>query len=182
MRRTSKIAALGAVACTLLAPGVAAASTSVTVSITGGTLSISEPGSVTLGPVTPSATGTSVTGHLGVTTITDNRGSIAGWTTSISATSLSDGATPTPHTIAANKMKAYIATGDGPTVSAGVAVPVTTYTTALTGLALSTSTQTLLSATATGSNIVTYNPTLTITLDSTVIAGTYTGTITQTVS
>ena len=90
--------------------------------------------------------------------------------------------TTTPHTITANHLKAYVATADGPTVTSGIVVPATAYTTLATALTLSTSGQTFVTATATGSNVVTYNPTLSVTVDTTAIAGTYSGSITQTVS
>lgn len=157
----------------------AAASSTINVTMTAGTLSISEPTSANLGSAASSASGTSVTGHLGTTTVTDSRASLAGWTVSISATALSDGA---GHTIAANKLRTYVAAGDGPTVTSGVAVPSTTYITATSGLTLSTGAQSFVTATTTGSNVVTYNPTVVVTLDSNVIAGTYSGAITQTVA
>jgi hypothetical protein len=182
-RRALSAAALvaGAAGAALPAPGADAA-TALTGTLAAGTLSITVPTSANLGSATVSSTGTSVSGHLGTTTVNDSRGSLAGWTVTISATNLSDGATPTPHTIAASKMKVYIAVGDGPTLTSGVAVPVTAYSTALTALTLSTSGQTLLSATTTGSNVVTYNPTVSVAVGGGAIAGTYTGTITQTVS
>jgi hypothetical protein len=178
--RAGAVTALAIGALLVASPGQA--STSTTVTLSGGSLSLTDPASANIGSAVSSPTGTSVSGHLGTTTVTDSRGSIAGWTVTISSTSFSDGATPTPHTIAAGKFRTYIAAGDGPTVAAGIAVPVTSYTTSGTALTLSNSGQTLLTATATGSNTVTYNPTIMATLDSTVIAGTYTGTITQTVA
>lgn len=178
--RAGAIAAL--VMTALLVPGIGQASTSTTLTLGGGSLILSDPASANLGSEVSSPTGTSLSAHLGTTTVTDSRGSIAGWSVSISSTAFSDGATPAPDTIPASKFRVYIAAADGPTVTAGVAVPVTTHSTSVTALTLSTSPQSLLSATATGSNTVTYNPTVIATLDSTVIAGTYTGTITQTVS
>jgi hypothetical protein len=184
-RRASVAAALvvGAAGAALPAPPADAA-TATTAILALGALSITVPASSSLGSAPVSAHGATVSGHLGTTTVTDTRGSLAGWTVTISATNLSDGATPTPHTIAANKMKSYVAVGDGPTVTSGVAVPVTAYSTALTALTLSTSNQTFVTATTTSvvSTTVTYNPTVSVTVDSSAIAGTYSGTITQTVS
>ena len=45
-----------------------------------------------------------------------------------------------------------------------------------------TTAQTFVTATTASNNVVTYNPTIVVTLDSSVLAGTYTGTITQSVS
>ena len=181
-RRWLARAATAAVIVAGSATMTAQASTGTSFTLAGGTLSIAEPASANLGSATLSAAGTTVTGHLGTTTITDNRGSVAGWTVAVATTNFTDGATPTPHTVAANKLKAFIATGDGPTVTSGVAVPTTPYPSAATALTLSTAPQTFLTATTTGSNVVTYNPTFSVTVDSTAIAGTYTGTVTQTVS
>jgi hypothetical protein len=163
----------------LMSPGTADASSTITVTLAAGTLSISEPVSASLGSATATINGTSVSGHLGTTTVTDSRASIGGWTVSISASNLSDGA---GHTVNANKMKAYIAVGDGPTLSSGGAVPTTLYSTSSGALTLSTTGQSFVTATTTLSNVVTFNPTILVTLDNTVIAGTYTGTITQTVA
>lgn len=178
-RRLAAAAAVAALSVLTSGETRATASTNTSFTLTAGTLSISEPATASLGTATSSTSGTSITGHLGTTTINDSRGSVAGWTVTISASNFSDGAS---HTVAASKLSAYVAVGDGPTVTSGIAVPATTHSTALTALTLSTSSQTLVTATTTGSNIVTYNPTVVVNLDSSVIAGTYTGTITQTVS
>lgn len=173
-------AALAASTAVVLA-GPASASTGVTFVVSGsGTLSVSEPSTTAdLGTATPSPTGTVVSGHLGSTTVTDNRASIAGWTVKISSTDFTDSAT---HTILASKAVAYLLASDTPTVQ-GVVVPTAgTYVSPATGLALSNSGQNFITATATGSNSTTYNPSMQITIDSSVIAGTYTGTVTQTVS
>jgi hypothetical protein len=163
-----------------LPPAPAAADMPVTLVLLGGSLTISQPGSATLGTATVSASGTTVTGKLGSTTITDTRGTLAGWTVTISATNLSDGASPTPHTIAAGNMRAYVAAIDGPTVTSGVAVPTTPYTSLATALTLSTGGHTFVTTTATGSNTVTYNPTVSVTVGSSAVAATYAGTVTQT--
>ena len=186
MSRRHRAAAASAVVAVLglLAAGASPARASSTVTLTfgPGSLTVTEPGSANLGSTTLTTGGATIAGHLGTTTVTDTRGSVAGWTVTISATNLSDGATPTPHTITANHMKAYVATADGPTVTSGIVVPATAYATLATALTLSTSGQTFVTATATGSNVVTYNPTLSVTVDTTAIAGTYSGSITQTVS
>lgn len=158
----------------------ASAGTPITFDLAAGTLSILQPSTTaSFGTATASATGTTVSGHLGTTTVTDTRGSLAGWTVSISSTDFSDGAS---HSIAVTNAKAYILPADGPTVTSGIAVPSTAYVSAGTGLTLANSGQTFVTATATGSNVVTYNPTITVTIPSTAIAGTYTATLTQTVA
>ena len=157
-----------------------AAGTPVSFDLAAGTLSISQPSTTaSFGTAPASATGTSVSGHVGATTVTDTRGSLAGWTVTISSSDFSDGAN---HTIPATNAKAYILPADGPTVSSGIAVPTTNYVSAATGLTLANTGQTFVTATATGSNVVTYNPSVTVTIPSTAIAGTYTATLTQTVA
>lgn len=164
-----------------LVPAAANASTSVTFTVSSGTLSIAEPSAqANLGSATATALGTTVSGALGSTTVTDNRGSLAGWTVTMTGSDFSDGATPTPDTIAANQAVAWVSSV--PTPTSGVAVVSTTYLTAATGLTLTTSGQTFMTATTTGSNVVSYNPNLQVTIPSTAVAGTYTGTITQTVA
>lgn len=158
----------------------ASAATPITFDLAAGTLSISQPSTTaSFGTATASATGTSVTGLVGTTTVTDTRGSLAGWTVSISSTDFSDGAS---HSIAATNAKAYVLAANGPTVTSGIAVPTTTYVSLATALTLSNTGQNFVTATATGSNVVAYNPTITVNIPSTAIAGTYTATLTQTVA
>lgn len=177
---------LSVAAATILSTGAllaapASAGTGVTFTVNSGALSIAEPSTTAnLGTALSSITGTSVTGKLGSTTVTDARGSLAGWAASISSTNFDDGAS---HVIPAGNAKAYVLATDGPTLVQGIAVPSAgSYLTSATGLTLSNSGQSFVTATATGSNQVSYNPSLTITIPSTVVAGTYTGTVTQTVA
>jgi hypothetical protein len=189
MRRTIALSAVAALTAGLglIAAGPASASSNVTFSVSAGTLSISEPdtsgGPMNLGTATSSAVGTTVQGAVGSTTITDNRGSLAGWTVKIGSTDFSDSATPAD-VIAASKASAWApATGTGaPTVTSGIAVVTNTHISAATGLTLANTPASFMTATTTGSNVVTYNPNLTITIGSSVVSGTYNGTVTQTVT
>ena len=106
------------------------------------------------------AGGLSLGEHAGVTTVADHRGSFAGWTTSIA---MLGGGTAT----------AYVAVGDGPTVTSGSAVATTPYRTPTTALTISAMPQPFVSATTTGSNTVTYIAT---------VAGAGNGGFTQSVS
>jgi hypothetical protein len=160
------------------APAASADDVTTTFSVTAGTLSVASAATtVSLGSSTATALGTTVTGKLPAVTVTDARASAAGWTSKVASTDFVNGT----QTIAASKAKTYILTTDGPTVVSGVVVPTTTATSALTGIALSSTAANLVSATATGSNEVSYTPTVEVTIDSTVLAGTYSGTITHTV-
>lgn len=157
----------------------ASASTGVTFTVNAGALTITEPaGPASLGSVTSTPAGTTTSGSLGSTTINDARGSLAGWSLSVAST---DFTTSAPvHTIAAGQAVMYLPTPA--TVTAGVAVVTNTHVAAGTGLGLANSAAAFMTAVTTGSNTVTYNPTIQVTLASTVVAGTYTGTVTQTVA
>lgn len=160
--------------------GAPAQAQTVGFSLSGGTLSITEPGTVTLtaGTLT-SLAGSSFTGSLGSTTVSDQRGGLVGWTTTIAQTSaFSNGTTTLP----VSSTKAWVAgaivpTNGVATVSAG------TYVSQLTGLVLSGSAQAFVSATAVvGTNTTSFNPSIAITVPSNATAGSYSGVITQTVS
>lgn len=157
----------------------AASATGVTFTLAGGSLSISQPSSTaTLTGAALGPTGTTMSGALGATTVTDNRGSTAGWTSTIATTAFSDGGTGS---LAASTAKAYvpsaITTTGTVTASAGL------YVLAGTGLTLSTSAQSFVTGTlALGVNSATFTPYLAVTVPATATTGTYTGTVTQTVS
>ncbi|HVB27012.1 MAG TPA: WxL domain-containing protein [Mycobacteriales bacterium] len=155
----------------------ASASTAITFTVSAGTLSISEPASAALGSVTSSALGTTVSGALGTTTITDNRGSTAGWTLSFAASNFTDAASDS---IAASQAAAWLASPA--VVTSGIAVVTNTHIAAATALTLGTSAAAFMTATTTGSNVVTYAPTVQVTIASDVVPGSYSGTTTQTVA
>jgi len=180
MRKRLVVGTLAAAAVTvpLLGSGGAQAQ-SVTFTLTSGSLAIAEPGAATLTAGALSGlTGTSFTGSLGNTTVTDTRGGITGWATTIAqTTAFSDGTT----TIPAGNVKAWVA---APIVPTGVATVTSgLYLTQLTGLTLTGIGQTFVSATAVlGNNSATFNPSIAVTVPNDATAGTYTGVITQTVS
>jgi len=182
-KKTRALAAFGTAALALAGSAATAAPASAddvtsTFTVTAGTLSIASAAStVNLGSSVAAPTGTTVTGTMPKVTVTDSRGSLAGWTGSIASTAFTAGT----ETIAASKAKAYITPANGPTLVSGTAVPATTAIDAATGLVLSGTAQTLVTATTTGSNTVDYTPSVQVTIDSTVVAATYSGTITHTV-
>jgi len=151
----------------------------VTFTLAGGSISISEPGAATLtaGALSGLAGG-AFTGSLGNTTVTDQRGGVTGWSTTIAqTTAFSDGST----TIPVANTKVWVT---APIVPTGVAVVTAgTYLTQPTGLALTGSPQTFVSASAVlGNNSATFNPSLAVTVPVDATAGTYSGVMTQTVS
>jgi hypothetical protein len=162
-----------------LSPSAGAATTA-TFTLTGGALTISEPTGTAnnLGTLASTPLGTTTSGSLGTTTISDARGSLAGWTLSMAGTSFTtttSGATAIP----ASNAVAYLTVP--PTLVSGVAVVTNTHVAAVTGLALGAAAP-FMTAVTTGSNSVSYNPSVQVTIPTTALAGTYTGTVTQTVA
>ncbi|HZJ06301.1 MAG TPA: hypothetical protein VFD59_12620 [Nocardioidaceae bacterium] len=162
------LAALGvavtstAVLCMTALPA-SADTTDVTFALSGGALAVSAQPTTALGNKGSSGT-TSVSGSLGDTVLTDNRGGTLGWsvgaatgaftdgTTTASAVSYAPPATPTSTGI-------VVATG---TTQALTAVPA----------------QVMAGTLVVGNNTATWNPTLTVTLPASSTAGSYAGTIT----
>jgi hypothetical protein len=172
-------AALATGAVLSLTAGVADAAQPVTFSITGGGLSISAPST----PVTLAVNGgsTQASGQLGATTVTDLRSVFLGsYTVTMSASAFDhDGPNDGDYAIPASNVTAY---SDGLTGSSGVIVAVVS--TALFPASVGNpSGATLMAGTAQiGATTATYNPTLQVAIPSTALAGTYTGSVTQTVS
>jgi hypothetical protein len=180
MRKALVLGAVLAAAAGLSLTGSPAEATSVTFSLTGGSLSISQPSSTAAltGGALSGLAGSSLTGSLGSTTVSDGRGGVTGWTSTIAqSTAFTDGTT----TIPAGNTKAWVASAIVPT---GVAVVSSgTYLTQATGLALTSTAQSFVTATAVvGNNSATFNPSIAVSIPSNATAGDYTGAITQTVS
>ena len=148
-------------------PASAAPSTA-TFEVTGGTLDIAVPASVDLGSVTASSAAQALTNvALGAVTVTDGRGVSSGWVATASATDFTG-----PQTLA------------GASVYSPTAASATNATvTAAADQTLTTSAATVQTATlAVGVNSATWNPTVTVTIPANALAGTYSSTITQSVS
>jgi hypothetical protein len=179
MRKAPAVAALALAFAGVAGLSAPADAQSVTFTLSGGSLSIAEPGAATLtAGALSSLTGSAFTGSLGSTTVTDQRGGVTGWSTTIAqTTAFTDGST----TIPAASTKVWVAS---PIVPTGVAVVTSgTYLTQVTGLALSGTGQTLVTATSVlGNNSATFSPSIAVTVPSSATAGTYSGVITQTVS
>jgi hypothetical protein len=148
-------------------------STTTTFTINSGTLSITVPGSVNLGTVQTGSA--AVTALLGLVQVTDLRASTAGsWTTTVSSTSFFTGSGTTNETVPASDViydpgAAISSTGTGtftPGTPGNLAAPRTAFS----------------AAGEVGSTSVTWDPQITIQLPPSVVAGTYTGTITHSVA
>jgi hypothetical protein len=162
---------MGLVAATAL-PASAGDST-VTFSITTAGITISEPGSVNLGSV---AAGTaSVEGQIGPVTVTDLRGTLGGsWNATVVGGDFTTGGGTPAETIPVSNETYYpgsatSTTGSG-TFTPGVGGIINVPRSAFTGTEL------------TGNNAVTWNPTFELTIPSAAVAGTYTGTVSQSVA
>jgi hypothetical protein len=157
-----------------------AGSTTTTFSLTGGALSISVPASpVSLGSAATGAT--TLSGQLGNVTVTDNRGVLLGsWTSQVSASNFTTGGGSAPETIPVGNVDYWSGLATSVT---GTMTPVPGQLTVANEIALSTSASTAFSATGViGNNSASWNPTLVVSIPSAAVAGTYTGTVTHTVS
>lgn len=162
----------------LAAPAASAGTVTTTFTVSAGSLSVaSAAATANLGTTTSTVLGSTVSGTLPTVTVTDARASVAGWTSKIASTDFVNGT----QTVTAANAKAYILAVNGPTLISGVAVPTTTAVLPASGVTLGATAATLVTATATGSNQVSYTPTIDVALDSKVLAGTYSGTITHSV-
>ena len=151
------------------------ANTVVTFEVTVGALGITAPGTVDLGPGIP---GDVINGSLGDVVVTDDRANLsATWTATASSTdwALTGGGGTPAETILAGDV-----TYDPGTVTV---VPTGAISVTSTSITLSGSAVTVVAATAgVGNNTVTWDPALQVTLPSAAVGGTYTGTITDSVS
>lgn len=174
----ASVATLSALAATVGVAGSAGAAdsadTTTTFTLTGGGLSIDAPGSKNLGSV---ATGTmTIQGELGSITVVDNRGRLnATWTANASATDFKTGGGTAAETIPANTVfydPGLVADSASPVTGAFVGTPKT----------LGTSLLPVFTGTTVGNNTATWTPEITINVPAQAVVGTYTGTITHSVS
>jgi Ice-binding-like/WxL domain surface cell wall-binding len=138
--------------------------------VTAGSLSISVPsGPVSLGSHADTVSGETISGSLGVVQVTDTRSASTGWTVSVSATAL---APVSGSSIPASAMGYAVGSV---TQILGVASYVKANPTSLGSAAVA------LTATASGSNAASWNPTISVVVPGGTAAGSYTTTITHSV-
>jgi hypothetical protein len=178
MRKISLIVlpVLVGVAAAIAIAGPAQADTSggtpVTVEINGGPLNITVPTtSVDLGSVSVSTTAQTVSALLGTVTVTDTRGGTLGWTATVSAT---DFAGPQNVSVSAVGESSY--TTPAASVIGTSNVAGSDLTSLYPGGAVQTATGVV------GPNAATWDPTVSLTLPADALAGTYSSTITHSVS
>jgi hypothetical protein len=160
----------GVIALATLAAVPAGAATPATFTLTAGALSISAPtASVSLGTQVASPAASTITGSLGVVTVTDQRGGTTAWTASVISTAF----TPLvgPADPASN-----VSYGAGTiTVSATVvATPVAASD--LTGVS------TVVTGASTGISTASWNPTISVVVPANFAPGVYSATITHSVA
>ena len=162
----------GAGVATFAVPAFAAtaADTPVTVEITGGGLAISVPAAADLGTAAASPSAQTVTGSLGLVVVSDLRGGILGWVATAGSTSFTGSS---GGTISAGTM----------TYTPGTAVVVGIATVTPISLTAMTTPGTVQTATAVlGVNTATWDPSIAVTLPAGAQAGTYSATVTHSVS
>jgi hypothetical protein len=147
--------------------------TTASFSVSGGLLSISAPDSASLGTVSIGAA--SVQAQLGTVTVSDQRAAVSGdWTASVISSAFVTGGATSAETIPASDVS-Y--SPGAATSSSGTA----TFTAGSSG-AIDTAQTAFSAASEVGATSVSWDPTITVTLPSAVVAGAYTGTITHSVA
>jgi hypothetical protein len=141
--------------------------TTITFTVTSGALSLSVPVSASLGSGAP---GTLISAPIGPCTVTDNRALLsASWTVTAAETDFANGASTIPATDATYAPGSVTTTG---------VITVTT-----TNITLSNSPQTVLTGSGgVGDNTASWNPSVAVSVPASAVGGTYTGTLTQSVS
>jgi hypothetical protein len=167
---------LVAVAATLALAGPAQADTSggtpVTVEINGGPLNISVPtATVDLGAVSVSTSPQTVSALLGTVTVTDTRGGTLGWTAAVTATDFTG-----PQNVSVSAVGESSYTTPNASVIGTSNVAASDLAALYPGGAVQTATGVL------GANAATWDPTLSVTLPADAQAGTYSSTVTHSVS
>lgn len=155
-----------------------AGATQATFTLSAGGISVSQPtATATLSGDALGLSGTVMTGSLGTTTITDERGALLGGLT------VKMSSTPFAHAGGTYEIPATAVTGwSGVVTPSGVAVPVGT-TQAMPVSLSALGGGTIVTVTGiTGAATLTYDPTVSVAVPAGAPAGTYTGTITQTAS
>jgi large repetitive protein len=153
-------------------PGTTSPSCTASVSVISGALSITAPISAYLGSAAP---GGSISGSLGTVQVTDSRGFGAGWTATVSATAFTTGTATPAETIPISDAFydiSALSQSSGP--ANFTAVPQTN----LAAIAQAVVTATSVS----GNNSAAWDPLINVSVPSGAVAGSYTATITESVS
>ena len=171
---SSGLAVAGFAGLAVPAQAATSGSTTTTFTLTAGALAITVPAStVALATGTVNTGAATAAGQLGSVTVADTRGLLVNsWTTTVSSTTFVTGTSTTNETVAVANID-YTSGASTAHTGLGVFVP-TLVPTALGADATYTG--------AAGNSSTTWDPTLTFTLLSSQVAGTYTGTVTHSVA
>ena len=153
------------------APGPGDPDTTVTFAVTSGALTMTAPTAADLGSGAP---GTTITNEIGTTTVTDDRALLsASWVADASSTDFTTGAASTNETIPVTD--ATYAPG---TITTTGGITATPHDVTLDG-----DPQAVVTGTAgVGNNTASWSPTVAVAVPVQAVTGTYTGTLTQSVS
>jgi hypothetical protein len=145
--------------------------TTVTFAVTSGALTMTAPLAADLGSGAP---GDTISGALGAVTVTDDRALLnASWTATAASTDYTTGGGTTAETIPATDLS-Y---APGAITTTGI------ITATGTDITMSNSPQTVVAGTdGTGNNTASWDPTISVAVPAAAVFGTYTGTITHSVS
>jgi hypothetical protein len=164
------VLATSVVILTAASPLAASAATTATFTLTAGALSISAPtGNVSLGSQVASTAASTISGSLGVVTVTDQRGGTTTWTASVISTAFTPVSGPADP--ASN-------------VSYGAGVVAASPTVVATAVAASdlTGEATVVTGASTGISSASWNPTLSVIVPANYAPGVYSATITHSVA
>jgi hypothetical protein len=153
-------------------PGSSSSACSVSVSVVAGALTITVPGTASLGS---SAPGTTLTGNFGTVQVIDNRGFGANWTATVSSSAFTTGTGTGAQVIPPADVEYLIGALVQPTGPASFSFA--------PDLVLNTSPQTVVSASnVQGNTSVIWSPLLKIHIPAGAVGGTYTAVVTHSVS
>ncbi len=178
MRTRRALAAAAALTVTVAAPATAApGDTSATFSVSTGGLSITAPGSASLGSATPKG---SITAQIGTIQVTDNRALLtAAWTASVTSTSFTTGAALPTETVPNSGVSYWSGPG---TANTGTGTFTPGQATASAAQTLSTSRTAFTLTAGVGNNTASWHPSLIVAVPGVAVSGTYTGTVTHSVA
>jgi hypothetical protein len=152
--------------------------TTVTFTVSTGTLTITAPATAPLGTGAP---GTTISAPLGTVTVSDNRALLAAsWTATASSTDWTTGTATAAETIPVSDVGYAVGTitATGTITTTGTDLPAGT-----AAGDLSSTAQTVVAGTAgVGDNSATWDPTISVAVPASAVGGAYTGTITHSVS
>ena len=148
----------------------AGAATTATFTLTAGALSISAPtGSVSLGSEVASTSSSTLSGSLGVVTVTDQRGATTTWTASVISTAFTPSAGPADPASNVSYGAGVITVSPTVVATAVAANDLTGVTTVVTGA-------------STGISSASWNPTISVIVPANFAPGVYSATITHSVA